>query len=155
MLEAEIEKQLAEIWSEILSVPIESLSRESDFFVLGGDSLNAIKVTNKLEGRLNKTVALKTLFQYPRLQDLANYLKSESEASHHEEPLPLLVIDESKRYEAFNLTPVQQAYWLGRQGIFELGEVATHVCLEVDILSLDVARFKLALNKVINRHDIL
>ena len=31
------------------------------------------------------------------------------------------------RYEAFPLTDIQQAYWLGRSGVFELGEVGARL----------------------------
>ena len=48
----------------------------------------------------------------------------ESQEQMHEEVLPLLVPDKGKRYEPFPLTDVQQAYWLGRSDVFDLGGVS-------------------------------
>ncbi len=42
--------------------------------------------------------------------------------------------------EPFPLTEVQQAYWIGRNGAFELGNVATHFYMEIEATGLDLDR---------------
>ena len=42
-----------------------------------------------------------------------------------------LVADPAAAHAPFPLTPVQEAYWLGRQSLVELGEVACHVYVEL------------------------
>ena len=66
-----VEKVLAEIWSEVLSV--ERVGRYDNFFELGGHSLLALKVLEKMRYRGLKT-QVRTLFQYPELEAFAHAL---------------------------------------------------------------------------------
>ena len=78
-----------------------------------------------------------------------------SKAQPVEPEVPLLVADPANRYEPFPLTDIQQAYWLGRGGAVEMGDVSIHVYWEHDFHPLDVARMERAWQKVIARHDML
>ncbi len=60
-----------------------------------------------------------------------------------------------ERFEPFPLTDVQEAYWIGRGGGFEMGNVATHIYAEVDIEGLDLDRYERAWQRLIDRHDML
>lgn len=64
-------------------------------------------------------------------------------------PQPLL------RHDAFELTDIQHAYMFGRRTALELGGVSSHLYLEFDGPGLEMARLTEALQKVINRHDML
>ncbi|WFP51890.1 amino acid adenylation domain-containing protein [Methylomonas sp. EFPC3] len=59
------------------------------------------------------------------------------------------------RFEPFPLTDIQQAYWVGRQAAFDLGNIAAHGYMEVDCRGLDLARLETAFNRLIQRHDML
>jgi len=59
------------------------------------------------------------------------------------------------RYEPFPLTDIQQAYYVGRSGDFELGNVSCHTYYEVETDDLDLARFNRAWRQLIERHDML
>jgi len=63
--------------------------------------------------------------------------------------------DAEGRHEPFPLTPLQRAYWLGRNGTVELGGVATHLYVEQTCHGLDLERLGDALNRLIERHDML
>ncbi len=58
-------------------------------------------------------------------------------------------------HESFPLTEVQQAYWAGRQGDFELGNVGAELYLEYESINLDLARLEAAWQKVVERHPML
>ncbi|KAI9330506.1 hypothetical protein BDR26DRAFT_999284 [Obelidium mucronatum] len=47
-LEGEIEHIVASVWSQLLSTPLESIGRNSNFFALGGNSLLAARIISKL-----------------------------------------------------------------------------------------------------------
>ncbi len=68
---------------------------------------------------------------------------------------PTLVPAPAQRHEPFPLTDIQRAYWLGRSGAFELGNVACHSYTEDDYDDLDLERFGCAWQKVVERHDML
>ena len=57
--------------------------------------------------------------------------------------------------EPFPLTEVQQAYWLGREGGFELGKVSTHCYFEMKCSDIDVRRIKESWNIMIKSHDMM
>ena len=70
-----LERQLAQIWSEILDV--ESVGVKDNFFALGGHSLLAVRLMAKIQQEFGKSLPLATLFQSPTIADLANLIKTE------------------------------------------------------------------------------
>lgn len=48
-----IESFLKDTWSEILKIPKSDISSESDFFVLGGSSLDVIDIFERLQKYIN------------------------------------------------------------------------------------------------------
>ena len=79
----------------------------------------------------------------------------QSRLSTEHSPLPQLVPDPDRRAEPFPLTELQQAYWLGRDSAMEMGNVATHLYVELDCPALDIERLNDALDRMIERHDML
>ena len=71
------------------------------------------------------------------------------------EELPTIVPNPDERYQPFPLTDVQQAYWIGRSGGFELSNVSTHMYLEIETVDLDLARFEKAWQRAIDHHEML
>lgn len=69
--------------------------------------------------------------------------------------LPQTSHDADNADKPFPLTDLQQAYWLGRTGAMELGNVSTHVYMEFDSAYLDMGRLNRALNNLIERHGAL
>jgi epothilone synthetase B len=69
--------------------------------------------------------------------------------------LPRVVAAPEERHLPFPLTDVQQAYWVGRSGAVELGQVAAHSYQEIDWPDLDVERMEQALQRLIERHEML
>lgn len=72
-----LEKQLAELWSELLGVA--QIGLDDDFFELGGHSLHAIQLLVKLKRR-GYPVVIKTLFAHPSLRAQAQALASEKDS---------------------------------------------------------------------------
>ncbi|NKX88034.1 non-ribosomal peptide synthetase [Nocardia coubleae] len=73
------ERVVAEVFASVLE--LERVGRDDDFFVLGGTSLSAIRVRASLAERLGIEVALRLLFSYPLVSDLALALRDEKAAS--------------------------------------------------------------------------
>jgi amino acid adenylation domain-containing protein len=70
-------------------------------------------------------------------------------------PLPPIVPRPAERFQAFPLTDIQQAYWLGRQGALELGGVGCHLYREFERSGLDLDRLERAWQLLVERHDML
>lgn len=65
----DLERELAEIWSDILQVP--SVGVLDDFFSLGGHSLLALRMMNRIRRRFGVELPLEALFPQARIRDLA------------------------------------------------------------------------------------
>jgi amino acid adenylation domain-containing protein/non-ribosomal peptide synthase protein (TIGR01720 family) len=140
---------LCELVAALLGVPRVGLA--DHFFHLGGHSLLAAQLVAQLRTRLGRVLPLRAIFDTPRLGDLAATLR----ACAPQDRGPALVADPAAAYAPFPLTPVQAAYWLGRQQLVVLGDVACHVYLELQCVPLDVPRLEAAWRAVITRHPML
>ncbi|QPK83021.1 AMP-binding protein [Corynebacterium qintianiae] len=67
------ETWLAAVWLDVLGLPAQS--RDADFFELGGSSLAAASLVARLRERV-PTIAVRDLYDHPRLEALANYVDS-------------------------------------------------------------------------------
>jgi amino acid adenylation domain-containing protein len=67
-----LEMRLQRLWSEVLHRP--EVGPEDDFFLLGGDSLLAMRLLGRMEEEFGMPVPLATLFQSPVLKDAADAL---------------------------------------------------------------------------------
>ncbi len=71
------------------------------------------------------------------------------------EGLPQLSPHPQQRHEPFPLTDIQQAYWVGRMGAFNQGDISIHLYVEIDCEALEIERLEQAWRRMIERHDML
>lgn len=74
-LKDDIERRLAQIWSEILNTDLLNINRNSDFFELGGDSLVAMRLTSVIGSKFDFEPAVKSIFEYTNIKSYAEYIK--------------------------------------------------------------------------------
>ena len=77
---------MAEIWTDLIGVPAR---RRSNFFALGGDSLTATRVIQRLIRRFGVEITLHQLFTYATLADLAAVIDTEITLRSPDLSLPL------------------------------------------------------------------
>ena len=70
-----LEERLAELWAEVLEVPPPAVGE--DFFELGGNSISAAVLVNRLQRALGKIVHVVAIFDAPTVAALADYLRRE------------------------------------------------------------------------------
>jgi hypothetical protein len=66
------EKLLADIWADVLDLP--QIGVEDDFFALGGNSLKAMTVANRLQRLFARNVPPLGVFSAPTVTEFAQYL---------------------------------------------------------------------------------
>ncbi|MBL1311370.1 MAG: amino acid adenylation domain-containing protein, partial [Pseudomonas sp.] len=111
----ELEQQVAALWADILGV--ERVGLSDHFFERGGHSLLAMQVISRLRNVLGREVALRSLFEYPRLQGFVAALSTESGmplapplvAVERGQPLPLSYAQE-RQWFLWQLDPHSAAY---------------------------------------------
>ena len=151
------EQIVAEVWQELLG--FEQIGCYDDFFELGGHSLLAIQVISQLRQAFQVEIPLNNLFTAPTVAAQAVAIANQQTQLRIEDnsvtSLPRIIPNPTQRYQPFPLTDVQQAYWIGRSGAFELGNIATHGYQEIESVGLDLERLNLALWQLIERHEML
>jgi amino acid adenylation domain-containing protein len=78
------EKQLAEIWSKVLHLDLSIISVNRSFFEMGGHSMLAMAVVNKIPRILYVTVPLKDFITHNTIRSLANYIDMQAWLSREE-----------------------------------------------------------------------
>ena len=71
--QGETEAVLAEIWAEMLGV--ERISRNDNFFNLGGHSFLALRVMSEINRRLKLHLTAPTFFMHPTIEQLARHIE--------------------------------------------------------------------------------
>ncbi|WP_414575218.1 amino acid adenylation domain-containing protein [Anabaena sp. CCY 9402-a] len=169
------EQALEVIWREILLV--EQIGIYDNFFTLGGHSLLGMQLVTRINESLQVELPLKYLFQFPSIASLAAQIDlyprrrealtfppslSSTRCANVGKGarglgfgLPKIQTQPQERYQPFLLTDIQQAYLIGRNAAFELGNIATHGYQEIETVGLTVAQVEMAMQRLIERHDML
>lgn len=143
-----------ESWQKFLGLT--QIDPDDNFFKLGGDSLIGIQIMAYLRKRLGIEVPVAIFFETPTLKELTHSLENLSgKKISSGTGEPTLQLKPEDRHAPFALTDVQQAYWIGRSGAFELGNVAAHGYFEVERSALDYKRFCHVWMLLVRRHDML
>lgn len=107
-----IETQLAAVWQDVLN--IEHAGSGDNFFSLGGQSLKATQVVNKIRKRLDVPLQLTDIFTYPTIASLAAAIEEKSKQRFQAIP-----VSEKRSY--YPLSPAQTRlftlYNLGKRNI--------------------------------------
>ncbi|HEX5379570.1 MAG TPA: amino acid adenylation domain-containing protein, partial [Phenylobacterium sp.] len=77
--QTDLEVELAAIWADILQRPVTSV--EESFFNLGGHSLMAVRLFDRIRRRFGADLPISTLFSHPTIRDLAEIVGEAQAAS--------------------------------------------------------------------------
>ncbi|MEV6596474.1 amino acid adenylation domain-containing protein [Actinoplanes sp. NPDC051346] len=152
----DIEEQLVRLWSDVLRH--ERVGVRDDYFELGGDSLTGMELMAAVSSAFGVTLPLRSLFETSTVEQMAVLVAravDDPRGGEDDRALTTITVDEENRYEPFPLTDIQHAYWVGRIGGLELGDVGCHGYQEWDVEGLDVARLTTAIDRLVRRHDML
>ncbi|GLC83292.1 amino acid adenylation domain-containing protein [Lacrimispora brassicae] len=156
--ETETAKTLAKIWKGILKQP--EIYLDDSYFELGGDSLIATQLTAEIRKRFGASFMLEHVFEQPVFSQQAELLETMLRQDDGQKTIPsnqdsVLQTDPAGRFEPFPLTEIQKAYWIGRKGVYDLGQVSTHYYFEIENNDFEIARFKQAFHGFLSSHDMM
>ncbi|MEV5976621.1 AMP-binding protein [Streptomyces sp. NPDC052114] len=153
---------------ELMGVRDDQVGDTSNLFELGLESLKLMRLARAL-ARSGAPVTYAELARDPRLTAWHALLDRDTEPPEPDEddgaepvggaasPAPGAAQAQawSDPHHPFALTPVQQAYWVGRGDDRSLGGVGCHVYLEVDSPPLEPERLERAVRALHARHPML
>jgi len=147
-IEAGLLETLIGIWEDTLGCG--GLGPSAHFLELGGDSILALSVIEHLQQRLGVQLGLIEFFEHPTLGELARFLQSRPQA-----PSEAVSAVPPSEPDSLPMTPIQEAYWLGRRSDVVLGGVACQAYWEWQAPRIDPQRLESAWQRLVRRHFML
>ncbi|WP_025029028.1 non-ribosomal peptide synthetase, partial [Caldalkalibacillus mannanilyticus] len=141
----EIEEKLVQVWQEVLGVA--TIGVKDNFFDLGGHSLRATTLVSKIHKELNIDLALRTIFQAPTVEELAQIV-SETEQNKH------ISIPRAMEREVYPVSSAQKRLYILHQ--LEGAELSYNISGQLLLEgSLDRNKVEEVFRKLIARHETL
>lgn len=141
----ETEEALCSLYQEILGV--ERVGVQDDFFALGGHSLRATRLVNRINGELCSGVSLRMIFAKPTVEEMAKLIHSIN--SEKDQKIPYAV---KKTYYPMS-SPQKRIYLVTRMAP---DGVTYNIPQNYKLMGeLDTTRFYEAYKEVVFKHEIL
>nr|WP_267497724.1 non-ribosomal peptide synthase/polyketide synthase [Paenibacillus farraposensis] len=140
-----IEASLANIWQEVLG--LKSVGIKDNFFDIGGHSLRATLLVSRIHKELNGHIALREVFQFPTIEQMAEIIESRDQAAYASIP----VVGERSYYP---VSSAQKRLYVLSQ--IEGGEISYNMPGVMTVEGeLDRTRLEAAFRQLIRRHETL
>lgn len=141
------ENAVARIWAEVLRY--DEIGVNDDYYELGGDSLDANDIKNRIEQTLNITVSIEEVFTYTTIAEYAAFIDKKHQLG--DAPEKITAMDKQSYYP---VSAAQRRLYI----IWELSKTSTGYNLPGVYLienTVDVNQLTLAFERLIARHESL
>ncbi len=140
------ETQVAQVWADVLGA--RQVGVDDNFFDLGGNSLNAVRVVSRLRMLFGGSqLSLRTLFEAPTVALLANRI-------HPSQGRALAPIASVSRDATLPLSYAQTRMWILDQ--LDRGRADYHIAAAVRLSgALDVTLLEQSIRQLVERHESL
>ena len=144
-----MEEKLVTIWSEILNVDKNKISMNTNFFRIGGHSLNATIIMSRIHRQLAIKIPLAEIFKNPTVRGLSNYMNTAALAENR-----LSSIEPVEVREYYPLSSAQKRIYFLQQ--LDSQGIAYNMPMVQPIgNSINAQELESILNKLIARHETL
>lgn len=146
--ETELEMCLCQFYADTLSLKVEDISIDEDFFSLGGDSILSIKLAGRINRELNKNIHISDVFTYRNVRKLAKYLDRDIDTYISIDPISV----ENPTQQL--LSYAQERLWFIDS--FEEGTSTYNMPMTFKLnSSTDVVSLLKSVQDVVSRHEVL
>ena len=134
-----------------------ALSIKQDLLQIGMDSLQFLELKTRIQKTFGLLISTNDAYHDLSIHGLTQLILAATPNSLTTTNQPKFTIDRLSRNQPFPLTPIQHAYWIGREPWVNFGGIACHVVFEWDQSKslLDPLRLEQAWNTLIQHHDML
>lgn len=144
---SDLEKRLAEIWTEILQIDRESISIDTSFFRLGGHSLNANILTARIHKSFNVLLQVDDIFRAPTIKELSAYIKNAS-AVEYRSIMPF------EKREYYPLSPAQKRLYVMQ--MMEKDSIGYNNPIFITLVgSLEKRKINSIFTEIVKKHESL
>jgi amino acid adenylation domain-containing protein len=151
----DVEQAVAAIWSEVLRRDAQpALTRDTHFFIHGGNSLAATQVAARIADRWEIEFPVRALFEQPRLGALAAEVRRVLATGQRKPRSAIPVLPAERRTQPLALSHAQERQWFLWQ--LDPKSTAYHVSVALDLRgALDGDALHAALDELGARHESL
>eukprot|EP00833_Pecoramyces_ruminatium_P016089 jgi/Orpsp1_1/1190121/evm.model.d7180000076720.1 len=148
--ETNIEKIICNIFSEIFNIPEKEVGRTSDFYEMGGDSLNAIRISSMIEKKLQLKVNIRDIMKYSQICNLGKYI---DELLNSNEVENIIEIIEKHNSKEFPITSQQLGVYI--DSIKHQNNITYNVpaCYKLNE-NIDIEKIKKGFNYLLRSQEI-
>lgn|GEM_PF-1649508 len=140
-----VEEQLLQLFAEVLNLKRDRISTTRSFFDLGGHSLKATRLVNKIKDRLGVELRVSVIFDHADVKALAQQISLTKTAA-----IPLT---KAPAREYYRLSPSQRRIYI-LQKMYE-DAFLYHITNVYQLKEIDLQKVTRALNQLVLRHEAL
>lgn len=143
---SDVEEQLYKLYQDVLNVQYFDI--ESSFFEIGGQSLKAIRLTNRIDQVFHCTVTVQDIFRFPSVRLLAEFIAHQKKEDRN------LDFAKAGKKEYYDVSSTQKRIYL----VCEMEQTKLLYNLPRCFIckkTIDIEKIKRAYQEVIKRHEIL
>ncbi|MCP4154230.1 MAG: hypothetical protein GY757_41280, partial [bacterium] len=142
---SERERQLAEIWTEVLGIEKEPIGIDDNFFHMGGHSLKAVLLAAKIHKEFDVRIPQTEIFKAPFIRQITQYINKAEKEKYQ-----AIMAVEKKEY--YSLSAAQRRLYILQQ--MEPGSTVYNMPFVVELEGdLEKKKFEETIKKLIGRHD--
>ncbi|MBE1533051.1 condensation domain-containing protein [Actinomadura algeriensis] len=130
-----VTRELAAIWGELLDLEPDAVPPDVSFVRLGGDSVLTVRLSALVRSRLAVELALSDVTVEITLDGLADLVRRRTGGTAR--ALPVDIEHRPDPGAPFPLMPLQQGYFIGQQGAWELSYDSAHFYADVALTGMD------------------
>lgn len=141
----DIDKNVISLFEEVLE--ISNINYEDDFFSLGGNSITAQRLRQRIIKDYNVKIPLVDIIRNGQISHVSNFIKNKNNKITKEK-------DEIKstKNKTHDLTSIQRAYLNGVNDKFELSSYNAHYYFDITT-EISKENMESSINKIIDRHE--
>ncbi|CAK7016042.1 amino acid adenylation domain-containing protein [Tissierella carlieri] len=144
---SEIEKKVALIWEQILEMKITNIN--SNFFELGGNSINLIKLISYIYREFNIQISVKDIMSMLTVREISYYLLKESKTLKNK--IGLIHVKDMEYYPA---SPAQSRMYVSEY--IGSGNICYNIPIAIEVsFRVDLNKIMNIFNVIVNRHEAL
>ncbi|UII29505.1 amino acid adenylation domain-containing protein [Fulvivirga maritima] len=143
----ERQELLLALWSEILGKSVNQIGIHSDFFDLGGNSINAIKLNYMIKQQFEVELNMRQIFDFPTISQLSELIDKAKKSKSED----IGLIGQKEHYTA---SSAQERLYL--EHFRDVNDLTYNIATAYKVVGeIDVDKFSNVFQKLVDRHENL